>query len=668
MLSFASAFSFVLKPIKLFLFDRRSPLLRKGTTFLLFFLLLIWATPAFAGGAQGYLQELIEASRQKELSQQRYWHLLLHYRPTLLGGVDSEADPAGFFLAPDGKTNPQAELEATLAAFFSEELVATSKQPAQCAFIARYHWLKTELGIDPKRLLEQQCGRFDAWYAALNPQSLTLIFPSAYMNNPSSMFGHTLLRIDQKDQTEQTEILDYTVNYAATVTTDNGVLFAVLGITGGFKGNFSTIPYYLQVRKYSDMENRDIWEYRLNLTEEQIRRMLMHAWELGNTSFTYYFFKQNCSYQLLPLLEVANPDLHLTDSFWFWTIPADTVRLITSVPGLVGEITYRPARGTQIRQKRDHLSPGERRLLSEIDRDTAAAIESGPFNALPAERQAFLLDIAYDYTRYQTAKEEVGPESIKKKQRLLLARRSGLRAQSPEVKFTPTTVPPEQGHETARVGMGLGWREGEPFEELAVRPAYQDLLDDETGYTPGAQIELMNARLRYYNHQDKAVLHSFSFANIISLFPLDPLFKKPSWKVSVGLESLTGDPCRNCRYFDLNAGTGSALESHLLRRELVYFFIEADGNYGGFFDPNYRAGVGGTIGVLADLASRWKAHLFATYLSYPLGDRSHDLKMSLQQRVTLRKDLALRMELNRGQEFDQGDFQDEGLFTVHFYF
>ncbi len=641
--------------------------MQRWRTLLFLLMLFLQVTPTLAAENPGYLQELIEASRQKELSGMRYWHLLLHYRPSLLGGVISEADGAGFFLAPGGKTDPQAELEATLAALFTEALVGTSKQPAQCAFIARYHWLKAALGIDPERLPEQRCDRFQAWYATLNPQSLTLIFPSAYMNNPSSMFGHTLLRVDQKGQVEQTQILDYTINYAATVTTDNGVLFALLGIVGGFKGNFSTIPYYLQVRKYSDMENRDIWEYRLNLTEAQIRRMLMHAWELGNTTFTYYFFKQNCSYQLLPLLEVADPDLHLTDSFWYWTIPADTVRLIASVPGLISEVTYRPSRGTQIRQKRDLLSHEERRLLSEIDHDVST-IQSDSFKVLPVDREAFLLDIAYDYTRYQTDKEETGPEAIKRKQRLLLERRSGLRIQSPGVAFEPTTSPPEQGHDTARVGLGLGWREGAPFEELALRPAYQDLLDDATGYTTGAQIELMNARVRYDNHRDRFTLHSLSFANIISLFPLDPLFKKPSWKVSAGIATLTGESCRDCRYFDLNVGTGSALEAHLLRRELAYFFIELDGNYGGFFDPDYRAGGGGTIGLLADLAPRWKAHLFATYLSYPLGERSHDLKMSLQQRVTLQKDLALRVELNRRQELNRRDFQDEALITFHLYF
>jgi hypothetical protein len=56
----------------------------------------------------------------------------------------------------------------------------------------------------------EPCERFQSWFKELNPASMTLIFPSAYMNNPSSMFGHLLLRVDQKGQTEQTRLLAYT--------------------------------------------------------------------------------------------------------------------------------------------------------------------------------------------------------------------------------------------------------------------------------------------------------------------------------------------------------------------------------------------------------------------------------------------------------------------------
>src|SRR5581483_2835453 len=111
-----------------------------------------------------------------------------------------------------------------------------------------------------------------------------------------------------------------------------------------------------------------------------------------------------------------------------------------------------------------------------------------------------------------------------------------------------------------------------------------------------------------------------------------------------------------------------ALQTALLRKELFYFFAQVEADYGTFFDPDYRAGAGGTLGVLTDLTNRWKTHLFATYLSYPLGERSHDLKMALQQRVTLAKDMAIRIDLNQQQMLNQRHFEKEGVVTFHLYF
>ncbi|WP_455388254.1 DUF7843 domain-containing protein, partial [Petrachloros mirabilis] len=158
----------------------------------------------------GYLAELIAQARLQKLADEREWHVLLHYRTRLFGGYESEQDDPGFFMSSHGKTDPQAELEATLSRFFSDEPVGRSKQPAQCAFVARYHWLKEKLVFDDMRLKPIVCERFERWYADFEVQSITLIFPSAFMNNPASMFGHTLLRVDQKGQTEQTRILAYT--------------------------------------------------------------------------------------------------------------------------------------------------------------------------------------------------------------------------------------------------------------------------------------------------------------------------------------------------------------------------------------------------------------------------------------------------------------------------
>jgi len=613
------------------------------------------------GRDDAYLAELIQRAGEVRLSEQRSWHLLLHYRENFGGGYTSEVDDPGFFMALAGKTDPRAELEATLAKFFSDELVGRSRQPAQCAFVARYHWLKSELAFDDHRLPPQACERFQSWFAEMNAQSVTLIFASAFLNNPSSMFGHTFLRLDQKGQTEQTRLLAYTINYAAEVTTENTFAFAILGMVGGFKGYFSTIPYYIKVQEYRDFENRDIWEYRLNLSEAQITRMLMHAWELGNAYFDYFFFKENCSYHILSLLEVADPRLHLTDQFVFWTVPADTVRTITQQSDFVGEIAYRPARSTQIRRKREMLSESEDRMFQRLI-DNPGAAESEEFIRLRPERQAFLLDLATDYVRYRSATGSEGAAPYRDRQRALLITRSRIKIQSEDTPIAPFTERPELGHKTSRVGLGGGWRQDEFFEELSVRAGYHDLLDPDTGFTPGAQIELMSFSLRHYDRRDQSRLERFKLADIVSLTPMDALFKSPSWKINAGYDTANRRDCRYCGNAYLNGGIGATVETHWLRHEMYFAFAELDANYSHAFEQNHRAGGGGTIGVLADLTERWKILLSTTYLRYPVGENSDDWRVSFQQRFTVQKDLALRLEFNHRER------DNDAVLSVQVYF
>ena len=69
-----------------------------------------------------YLSELLQKARDRKLADARFWLLLLHYRHSW-----SEADDKGFFFAENGKTDPQAELEATLARFFDPPIEETEQ-------------------------------------------------------------------------------------------------------------------------------------------------------------------------------------------------------------------------------------------------------------------------------------------------------------------------------------------------------------------------------------------------------------------------------------------------------------------------------------------------------------------------------------------------------------
>jgi len=626
-------------------------------------LLLAPASPVDAGESpeNAYLVELINKGRQAQLASEREWYLLLHYRENLLRGHTSEQDDPGFFMSPDGKTDPQAELDATLKQFFSDDLVGRSKQQAQCAFIARYEWLRNQLRFDETRLPPQPCERFERWFADFEAQSITLIFPSAFLNNPASMFGHTLLRVDQRGQTDSTRILAYTINYAADVPPDAGMAYPIRGIFGGYRGYFSTIPYYLKVQEYRDIENRDIWEYHLNFPEHQVRRLLMHAWELGNASFDYFFFKENCSYHLLALLDYADPTLHLTDEFLFWTVPADTVRLIASKPGLVSGIAYRPSRSNVIRRKRESLPSEERAIVHRLTEDVGE-LKSAALSRLEPMRQTFLLDLASDYLRYRIDTTDEPPPELKERNRAVLTARSQLRIPSQEFTVLPFAKQPELGHKTSRASVGSGWRNNDTFEDVTVRAGYHDLLDPEVGYTPDAQIEMASVSLRHYNRVDQTRIERATLANVLSLSPIDSVFHAPSWKINVGMQTIRHQGCQLCSNGVMNGGIGGAIESRLLKREILFAFAETEANYSRAYQERHRIGGGGTVGMLADVTDHWKIMATGTYLKYALGEKSDDIRWFVGSRYTLMQNWALRLEYNHR------DHDNDILFTMQAFF
>ena len=104
------------------------------------------------------------------------------------------------------------------------------------------------------------------------------------------------------------------------------------------------------LRYLKRLENRDLWEYRLNLTQVETERMVEHVWELKQIQFDYFFFDENCSYRLLELLQVARPSLRLTEQFPLTAIPTDTVKAVKEA-GLVEKIDYRPSRERELLER-----------------------------------------------------------------------------------------------------------------------------------------------------------------------------------------------------------------------------------------------------------------------------------------------------------------------------
>jgi hypothetical protein len=634
---------------------------------LLSILAAIFVLAAAPARAQSYLDELIAEARAQQLAGERQWLTLGHYGPGWLGlGYVSAVDSPDFFLVDDGKTDPEAELEATLASFFKPAgYVDIQEQHPQCSFVARYAWLKARLGFDSARLPEQPCLAFDEWYETIDPAQVTLIFPAAYLNQPSSMFGHTLLRIDRRNQGARARLNSYAVNYGALVDDDNGVLFAFKGLFGGYPGNFSLMPYYDKVKEYSDLENRDIWEYELNFEPSEIRRLMMHIWELRRHFADYYFIDENCSYQLLSLLEVARPSLDLTGRFGGWAIPADTVRAVVENEGILSRAVYRPSARTGIDHRLAAIDRHERTLayelaLGERQPDDPALTE------LPPARQAAVLELGYEYLQYRSRAGEEERDPMARRSLALLGARSEIPG---EADVPPLPVPatrPEEGHGSARLSIGGGRMDDRNFLEMRLRPAYHDLVDPQGGFVPGSEIDFLDIALRYYEGADNVDFEKATILSIQSITTRSKFFKPLSWRLDVGVERFRRDgPAEG----DIagTAGGGVGLSYELWNNAILSGFV--DGRISGTPDlpDKVLVDIGPSIGLLYYPTSWWALNLTGTYGFALDGGRTGDwLDVGLEQSFTLGRSFALRMR--GGLKGDADDPFPEYGASLHWYF
>lgn len=590
------------------------------------------------------------------LHESRQWHVLLHYKPTLFGLIESLVDDPDFFASKTGKHDPASELSETIRAFFAS--TPEGDGHAQCRFIARFNWLKKELSIDESLLPAQECKGFNEFHKSINPRSAVLIFPVSHMNSPASMFGHTLLRIDSD---RESKLFSWAVNYSARTGETNGLFFAVKGIFGYYEGFYGVLPYYEKIKEYSNLENRDIWEYRLELTPDEVERMLLHLWELKDVYTYYYFFDENCSYNLLLVLEAARPGIDLFKDLPPWVIPMDTIKSIRNAGVSSVDAEYRPSKASKIR----HLEG----LVSSPLKSAAIKIASGAEvkemlneDVLPVEQRATALELASEYLQYRYAKKIITKEEYTKLFLKVLAQRSVLgQVALPDPK---APVEPEGGHAAARLSMAVGAKAGDAFLSVSLRPANHAITDPDAGYRPGSAITFMEAEARYYLDQRKLTLQELTLVEIDSVSPRDEFFKPISWTVKAVLEREETGKREYRTVFRTSGGPG--LSYSFYGDGLFYGFVEPAVKIGSGLDNGYALGIGSRAGILKPITGRWKAQLEFTAEAFGPGDSHTVLSAALNQTFSLNKDNALKVNLRR-EKFD-GFYSTEAVLGWNAYF
>jgi hypothetical protein len=544
-----------------------SNLSKKGKYLLLTFLLLNFL----------HASSFIEDINTSKLYNNPYWSKLLHYRDG-----HSEIDSRNFFVSDLGKSNLKEELLETI------DSLVNGKNNILCRFPLRVKWLKKNIDTLERKIVNYECKDLDIFLNAANTKQVTLVFPTAHINSPASMYGHTFLRLAED---KNTPLISNAVNYAAKTKETNGLVFAYKGIFGGYEGRYSILPYYKKIKEYNNLEQRDIWEYELDFKEDEIDNILLHTYELKDSYSDYFFFKENCSYNVLWLLEIARPKLDLVNNFDYKTIPLDTIKLLKPY-NIIKESNFRPSKMLKMKHILNNKIKNKNSLYEFVNNDINLD------EKLSTEDKISYLDFKIEYLQYIRSKNKIDKKKYLNKYLKLLRLRSSFHEKSTYDIKKPFN--PIYSHHSARVSFFFDTKDN---IDLGYKPAYNDLYDINDGYLQGAYIDFFDINIK--KEKKKVFLEKASLLKIKSYANRDMFFKPLSWGIDLGYQQFLKK-----EYLNFNPEIGLSFGN---AKEFLYLMLDSKVFY------NHRDSLysyGANIGFVTNRFKNMKVGLKHSYNKY----------------------------------------------------
>ena len=476
---------------------------------------------------------------ESELALSPAWLRALYYVPHSLGRSAGLVATPGFYLATTGRNDPQQELAATLAAFRAQ-VPTKADDHALCRFPRRRQLIAAAMPELVTSWPVVACTAYRDWREAFPVDGASLVFSSNYLNNPSSMYGHTFLRLQRGNGTSQhaSDLLDYAVNFAANPDTANPLLYAAYGVSGRFFGGFSLMPYYLKVQEYANAESRDLWEYPLRLDGAGLDALMATLWEVGPHGIRYWYLDENCSFVLLAVIAAADPSITAVDEFPLVVAPKDTVAVLWR-QGALGEPKRRFSAHSRLTLRRQALSAAEANLLV---RQIGAAKLLPEVAALPPASRTRVLDALLEWIAYD--EKLAGTRRSEKHQQLwedTLASRAATPGSSPlVVAADPHQTRPDYGPSSQRVALGIDSVAGQGTDALfGFRFALHDLASPTIGYAKDQEITMGDFQLRAHRQSSgryAVVPESLTLIRILSIPAFDRVTGAFAWTLTIGSE------------------------------------------------------------------------------------------------------------------------------------
>lgn len=434
-----------------------------------------------------------------------------------------------FYLSDKAKNSLEDEWLASIAAIKNQKLVGREKRLFSCAFPARYSYIQKYY----PQFKNQSCPEFEEWAKDIGAKEVYIVYTASYVSNPASMFGHTFLRLSRGNNSRAFALTDYSVGFLAqTDPSDDPLSYTVKGVSGQYIGYYEIKPFYMNVGLYQNSEDRDLWQYKLKISDAQLEFLVKHLWELSlNTGFKYYFFDENCSTAILKLIQSTNEDLDFfSDHNFIFAHPIETLKWAKDYLELDNKHYY-ASTNKILRARLSKLNASQKvRYLRLRDSDEELS-----------QASADELDALIDHWKFKNYKANANLNEVDRKRfEQVLKFRASLGGPSEPVVIDPVeNESPILFHDPNSLNLAqLYNHKTQKWEqELQFKLGYHGILDRSIGHDSYSYIDYFNFKARRIDSKFKFT--DVNFFEILSLSPYMNELKTFSWNLGASYDKVS---------------------------------------------------------------------------------------------------------------------------------
>lgn len=452
---------------------------------LLFFISIFWNA------------SILSAQTPEELAESAEWKSLLHINDN----NQTEISDPNFFISM--QSDSKIELLSLLENKTCENI---------CKYPARYRYLAKKLDFN---VSFEHCDELQSYLKEVRGESASLVFASSFLGSPASYFGHTFVSIDKSHNV----YFSKTLGYAAELpNTGNPLDIVVKGVSGQYNGRYVLSPYYQMLEMYNVVEQRTLYEYKLDLTAEEVENIIWHSYELQNINVPYKFFTENCAYEVFWLIEVARPSLNLRQKLKSYVIPYETIQVLKDA-NMVKEYKKRLPLVEHLYQVYDTLNIEEKELFSLWKESDQKEKDIEALNISESTKMKFaeLINGYYDilFKKFHISKADYYDVRKLSFNKTILKK---------EIDFEP--------RKPHKISFGTIIENDEHGEFLNFRPVLMDRFEERDSLLSESTLEFLNVGITRRKHTVQ--LNNFDIIKVESLNKKFDFYEPSSWRVYLG--------------------------------------------------------------------------------------------------------------------------------------